>query len=475
MKPILVRVLSSCVLACLVASGSASALTRREVIQIIRRGDSSYLYAAAAGGDAEKMKDALAKTTAVNGPGTGAGDAHGMSPLMVAAENGHAPVIRLLLKAKADPLLRAPRHSGMWPPQGWSARCFARSSGKSGAEKALVEAGASGDAECLDDADFLAAVRKKDAKRALLLARRSTGRIQQRVLQKALMLAIEQRSLPLIRAVDAAGFNPGHGGGFHVNLPVASGVDVSMRPDSRISISALTPTQKAMQERDEATVLALVRAGESPPLLMMLVRWRMNSVVLQQLKAGANPDVGEQDGNTPLIEAALDRNRVLVDALLAAGADVNLPGEVEVTPLMAALQGDKPVELSLVERLLEAKADVNKAGRYRTPLMEAVSRCLPRAVSLLLQKGARWDGPPGGGPGLYEEAVVPQVSCPDKVAVQVLRVLREGGVPFHSPGTPGLDWMRVRARESQMLGPELYAAGLSPEKEQPQPPPDAAP
>ncbi|WP_342377255.1 ankyrin repeat domain-containing protein [Myxococcus stipitatus] len=467
MKPFLVRVLSSCVLACLVSSGPAAARTRREVIQIIKGGNYSPLFDAAIHGDAAKMKEALASTVAVNGPGEGAGDIHGMSPLMVAAENGHAPIIRMLLKAKADPLLRVPRHSGMWPPYGWSARCFARSEQKAAAEKVLVAAGASGDAECLDDADFLAAVRKKDEKRALQLARRSKGRIQQRVLQKALMLAIEQQSMAMIRAVDAAGFQPGNGGGFHVNLPVASGADVSMRPDSHISISALTPTRKAMQERDEATVLALVRAGETPPMLMMLVRWGMNSVVLHQLKSGANPDIGERGGNTPLIEAALDRNRVLVDALLAAGADVNLPGEVEVTPLMAALQGDKPVELSLVERLLEAKADVNKAGRYRTPLMEAASRCLPRAVSLLLQKGARWDVPPGGGPGLYEEAVVPQVSCPEKVAVQVLRALREGGVPFHPPGTPDLDWMRARARESQMLGPELYAAGLRPEQGSP--------
>ncbi|QSQ12287.1 ankyrin repeat domain-containing protein [Myxococcus landrumensis] len=474
MKPFLVRVLSSWVLACLVSSGSASARTRREIIQIIKRGSYSPLFAAAVEGDVAKMKEALANTTAINGPDASVGEVDAMSPLMVAAENGHAPIVRMLLKAKADPLLRVPRHSGMWPPYGWSARCFARLAQKSGVEKLLVEAGASGDAECLDDADFLAAVRRKDEKRALKLGLRSTGRIQQRVLQKALMLAIEQQDIAMIRAVDAAGFNPGKGGGFHVNLPVASGADVSMRPDSRISVSALTPARKAMQERDEATVLALVRAGESPPMLMMLVRWGMDSVVLHQLKAGANPNIGERGGNTPLIEAVLARNRVLVDALLAAGADVNLPGEVEVTPLLAALQGDKPVELSLVERLLEAKADVNKAGRYRTPLMEAASRCLPRAVSLLLQKGARWDVPPGGGPGLYEEAVVSQVSCPEKVAVQVLRVLREGGVPFHPPDAPDLDWLRARARASQMLGPELYAAGLRPEKGPPHPPPDAA-
>ncbi|QSQ12285.1 ankyrin repeat domain-containing protein [Myxococcus landrumensis] len=471
MRPWVFRVLSSSVVLCLVVTGSAFARNRRRSAVLI---EDTPVIQAALDGDAAKMKALLRHKASVNRTGELTNGLGHMTPLMVASEKGHTAIVDLLLQAKADPDLRVPRHSASWPPPGWSARCFARAERQSGPEALLVQAGASGDAACLVEADFLAAVRKKDSKRALLLGRRAKGGIRQQVLQEALDLAREQKSIAMIRAVDAAGFNPGATTGVHIELPVASRTDVSMSPGSHILVTALSPARKALEARDEKAVLALVKAGHPPPMLMMLVRWGMTSVVLHQLKTGANPDVGEEAGNTPLIEAVLARNQVLVDALLAAGADVNLPGEVEVTPLLAALQGDKPVELSLVGRLLKAKADVNKADRYRTPLMEAASRCLPKVVSLLLQKGARWDVPPDGGAGLYEEAVVPRVPCSEEVTVQVIQALREGGVPLQHPEERHLDWLRLRARESPVLGPELSAAGLRPEKEQPSSPPDAA-
>ncbi|WP_338873229.1 ankyrin repeat domain-containing protein [Myxococcus stipitatus] len=457
MKPVLVRVLSAWILAGLVLGGAFSARAERREVLVIR--EVSPLQAAS-DGDAVMMKAVIDRKFDLNQPGGPMSNHRLMTPLMVASEKGHAGIVRMLLKAKADLDLRVPRHSASWPPYGWSARCFARSGRKPSPEKLLVQVGASGDEACLEEADFLAAVRRQDVKRTLQLGRRAKGRLQERVLKAALDQAIKDKSLAMLRAVDAVGFNPNWS--ISVELPVAPGTDVSMRPGSRIRVSASSPAQKAMDSHDEKTLLALVKAGEKPPMLMMMVRWGMTSVVLHQLQQGANPDTGEHAGNTPLIEAVLARNQVLVDALLAAGANVNLPGEVEVTPLLAALRGDKPVELGLVERLLDAKADINLADRTRTPLMDAASRCLPKAVALLLKRGARWDVPPDGGAGLYEEAVVPQVPCSEKVTAQVLQALREGGVPLQHPDETHLDWLRVRAAESQMLGPQLYAAGLRP-------------
>ncbi|AGC49041.1 ankyrin [Myxococcus stipitatus DSM 14675] len=477
MKPVLVRVLSLGVLAGLIWSSPTAAACRRgrEPIQIIKGGGGGgeFLTDADIRRATAKLKRELARTTAVNQPMDCEHDCRGMTRLMVAAEQGYEDIVRTLLEAKANPDLRMPRHSASWPPHGWSARCFARAERKAGAELLLTQAGASGDADCLAEADFLVAVRKQDVKRALLLGRRAKGTLQHKVLQEALDEARRQESLAMIRAVDAAGFNPPEV--VRVELLVAEGVDVSMPPGSRIAITALTPSRKAARERDEKAVLALAKAGE-PPMLAMLVKQGMTSVVLRLLDAGAHPDATQYAGNTPLIEAASSRNLQLVDALLEAGADVNRPGEAEVTPLLAALRGGQPVELALVERLLKAKADINKAGQSRTPLMEAASRCLPRAVALLLRHGARWDASPDGGAVLYEEAVVSQVLCPERESLRVLRALREGGVPLRHSEERRLDWLRLRARESQVLGPELYAAGLSrPERERPgsQSPPGA--
>ncbi|WP_342377252.1 ankyrin repeat domain-containing protein [Myxococcus stipitatus] len=472
MRPGFFRVLSSWVLVCLVLSSGSSAATtflhRREVtfkpeVPVID---------AARDGDVDQMRSLLGGGTAVNRTGDPKGDYPLMTPLMVASERGHAPIVRLLLKAKADLHLRVPRHRSLWPPTGWSARCFARASLESGPEKLLVQAGASGDEACLMEADFLAAVRKKDARRALLLGRRAKGRIQHEVLRKALDEAVEQQSVAMIRAVDEAGFNPRRP--VHVSLHVAPGMNVSMRPGSGIVITVPTVVERAMEEYDEKAVLALVKAGHPPPGLVSLMDKGMKSVVLHLLEKGASPDSRDEDGDTLLIHAVRRRDPVLVDALLAAGAEVNLPGKKGVTPLLAALRGYAPVELSQVQRLVEAQADINKGDAHRTPLMEAASGCVPKVVALLLQRGARWDVPPDGGAGLYEEAVVPQVRCPERVTVQVIQALREGGVPLRHPDETHLDWLRVRARESQMLGPQLYAAGLSRERAPPKPPPGAA-
>ncbi|AGC49043.1 ankyrin [Myxococcus stipitatus DSM 14675] len=472
MKSRLFRVLSSWVLACVALSSGPAAATMPVLRREVTFKPEVPVINAARDGDVARMQSLLGEGTAVNRTDDPTGDFHLMTPLMVASERGHAPIVRLLLKAKADPHLRVPRHLASWPPTGWSARCFARSAGKSGPERLLVRAGASGDEACLVEADFLAAVRSQDAKRALLLGRRAQGRIQQEVLRAALGLAIKQQSLAMIRAVDAAGFNP-HSP-VQVSLRVAPGADVSMRAGSRISITVPTLVERALEEGDEKAVRALLEAGHPPPRLTLLMERWMTPVVLHLLERGADPNLREEGEDTPLIKAVRRQEQVLVDALLVAGADVNLPGEKGVTPLLAALRGFPTAEFGLVEQLVKAKADVNKADGEGAPLREAASRCLPKGVALLLQRGARWDVLPGGGPELYEEALVPQVPCPEKVTVQVLRALRDGGVPFHPPDAPGLDWLRARARKSLMLGPELYAAGLRREKEPPRPPPATA-
>ncbi|QSQ12288.1 ankyrin repeat domain-containing protein [Myxococcus landrumensis] len=472
MRPLFFRVLSSWVLVCVVLSSGSSAATT-----FVLRRETPFkpkvpVIDAARGGVVEQMRSLLGGSTAVNRTDDPTGDFPHMTPLMVASEKGHTQIVRMLLKAKADLHLRVPRHRSVWPPQGWSARCFARSALKPGPEKLLVQAGASGDEACLVEADFLAAVRKKDAKRALLLGGRAKGQIQQEVLRAALDLAREQQSLAMVRAVDAAGFNPRQP--VHVSLRVAPGMDVSMRPGSSIIITIPSLIERAMEDYDEKAVLALVKAGHPPPGLVPLMKTWMDSVVLHLVKTGAHPDSREEGGDTPLITALQRQNPVLVDALLTAGADVNLLGKEGMTPLMAALRDYDSVEVSLVERLLDAKADINKATGDRTPLMEAASRCLPKVVALLLRRGARWDVLPDGGAGLYEEAVVSQVSCPERVTVQVIQALREGGVPLQHPDETHLDWLRVRARKSQMLASQLYAAGLRPEKAPPKPPPGAS-
>jgi ankyrin repeat protein len=96
--------------------------------------------------------------------------------------------------------------------------------------------------------------------------------------------------------------------------------------------------------------------------------------------------------HTPLIAAIENRNAVVFEALLDAGASATAPIEFGETPLHAAARRG---EEAMVRALLARGADVNAALKRpnhqyggRTPLMEAaIGRSLP-IVKLLLELGA---------------------------------------------------------------------------------------
>ena len=84
------------------------------------------------------------------------------------------------------------------------------------------------------------------------------------------------------------------------------------------------------------------------------------------LEQGAEVDARDQDGRTPLHEAALSRSTAISYILLANLADLEARDEEGSTPLhLAAASG----RATVVRRLLEAGADTGaKDGRGRTPM-----------------------------------------------------------------------------------------------------------
>jgi len=86
------------------------------------------------------------------------------------------------------------------------------------------------------------------------------------------------------------------------------------------------------------------------------------------IESGADIDARVQ-GGTPVQHALDAGNLAVLEALLAAGADVDPPGRERMTPLHRAVMSGN---LTMVEFLLDAGADVNRPGKYRTPLHTAV-------------------------------------------------------------------------------------------------------
>jgi len=110
------------------------------------------------------------------------------------------------------------------------------------------------------------------------------------------------------------------------------------------------------------------------------------------LKAGANINLGNSEGATPLMQAARYNSFAAVNLLIRANADVKAKDNEEWTALNFAVvyKNKNPECLEIVKALLAAGADVDAETDYdNTPLMQAASLAEnPEVIHILLLAGA---------------------------------------------------------------------------------------
>ncbi len=113
-------------------------------------------------------------------------------------------------------------------------------------------------------------------------------------------------------------------------------------------------------------------------------------VVRTLIAAGANPNVADQDGNTPLMLAAHQQSLESVGILLAAGADVNAKDKFGHSALMdAAVALESRDSTFVVKTLIRAKANVDDTDELgQTALMSAARTGYVKTVEALLEAGA---------------------------------------------------------------------------------------
>jgi ankyrin repeat protein len=156
------------------------------------------------------------------------------------------------------------------------------------------------------------------------------------------------------------------------------------------------------------TLVDLVRAGQREAVLAAItspdieidapspdgstaLMWAIHKVdhelVRALLKAGANPNVINRFGASPLTEAVKISDFEMVRMLLAAGADANTANQDNQTALMlAAGVGSVDIAKALIKR----GARVNEVENFRgqTAVMWAAAQNHPDVVELLIANGA---------------------------------------------------------------------------------------
>jgi cytohesin len=172
--------------------------------------------------------------------------------------------------------------------------------------------------------------------------------------------------------------------------------DADARPTALLLLCQ--PEKRAeRQERDPSDLVkALLEAGADPnvsdadgnsPLILMAF-WQYEKPFLLLLAHGA--DVRHQDsgGNTPLHAVALwNGSAAMAESLLAAGADIEARDQDGRTPLHIACNRDGSVEVAQV--LLRHHANVNTQNNEgETPLWVASCGFAERSVPMLLAAGA---------------------------------------------------------------------------------------
>lgn len=296
------------------------------------------------------------------------------APLDVAAAEGHAEVMRLLVERGA--VVAAVDSKGR------TALHFAAERGQAAAIEYLAETTA--DLNATDN----------DGHTPLLISalRGQESAVDALCVAGADMSCRAMSSLcdepDSFAALDIASF---HGNVSMMEMLLKHGADPNTR--SRRNLTAL---HKAAEGNEAEAIDVLIKAGavisgpagfDSP--VHSAVDGRAADAIRALARHGADLDWHEEVGATPLFRAVQWRHLEAVKALLAAGANPNISGNNE-TVLFASINYEiDDIDWGVLRALLEFGAKVNAANDDSETPLHAAANCHPVAVHALARLGAK--------------------------------------------------------------------------------------
>jgi ankyrin repeat protein len=371
---------------------------------------------------------AAVKTLLAHGADVNAKESwRGQSALMWAAAEGHAETIQVLLEAGAQINARS--------NAGWTALLFAAREGQIAAVKTLLAGGAN-----VDDTLLARTGRGRGAG----AAGGGGGARPSNLGSSALVLAVGSGHFELAATLLDAGANPNAAAqgwtALHhltwIRKPGTGSNDPAPYGSGNLDSLSLVRKLKAhgadvnarVTRRPNVGVTALNFIGATP--FFMAARGGDTELMRLLVELGADPQLPNEDGTTPL--------------MAAAGVGTHSPGEDAGTPVEA---------LEAVKLALELGNDVNVVDKNgNTAMHGAAFKQLPEVVKLLAAKGADvsvWNKKNVSG------------WTPLRIAVGVHRGMN---FRFHVPTADALKDLMVRANVSTEVEPETVISGATPTK-----------
>lgn len=190
----------------------------------------------------------------------------------------------------------------------------------------------------------------------------------------------------------------------------------------------------------------LIKAGadvnykyEGMSILHRAIKYDKPDVVLFLIENGANINIQDSVGRTPLYFALSNDRFKIAILLLDLDADPNIGDKVGIYPLEMAAQN---AELDLILKLISKTKDVNLLGK-KSALHYAAKRCKYEVVEKLIEKGALLDAKDKNGKIPLHYICNTYNDAPDGVlSLQIAKLLvekgssinvkdKEGNTPLH--------------------------------------------
>ena len=148
----------------------------------------------------------------------------------------------------------------------------------------------------------------------------------------------------------------------------------------------------AVQRKDKCCVEALIKAGADPNIMNESSLTALTLAIRngfdftdELIRAGADVDLADKSGNTPIICAAFYGQIGMVKKLIESGCDVNHCGSEFTAVMAAAIKG----HTDCVKKLIRAGADLNMQNKIgRTALMFAIEGNSDACTTALMKAGA---------------------------------------------------------------------------------------